>query len=190
MPGLAAAGGMAIPCLADASSLRRGATSLWLVRSGVPAFFLFLPVCRNAASGSIRSPRAGGNWLSRGVARGVIHVFAGGPGRTLYKAALDLDQFVDLHVCNLETPASLAQMPSPAGCADQVQPAPFKETERSPSDALEVQSPEATTTAPSTLNAHWWGNAYWSGGHHGLSVHTDVRWSKAVGLAHNYMGYF
>lgn len=136
MPGLAAAGGMAIPCLADASSLRRGGTSLWLVRSDVPAFFLFLPVCRNAASGSIRSPRAGGNWLSRGVARGVIHVFAGGPGRTLYKAALDLDQFVDLHVCILETPASLAQMPSPAGCADQVQPAPFKETERSPSDAL------------------------------------------------------
>lgn len=23
-----------------------------------------------------------------------------------------------------------------------------------------------------------------------LSVHTDGRWSKAVGLAHNYMGYF
>ena len=89
----------------------------------------------------------------QGLARGAIHVIASGPGWAFCQTVLDMDQLVDLRVRILETAASVAEIPSPTGWANQVQPALGQETERSPGAALEVQNPEETEAPPSTLKA-------------------------------------
>lgn len=118
----------------------------------LPAPDVARPVLRHHNGG--HSPPPGRFTCScQSVERGAIHVITGGPGWAFYQAVLDMDQLVDLRVRILETAVSVAEIPSPTGCANQVQPALGQETERSPGAALEVQNPEETEAPPSTLKA-------------------------------------
>ena len=100
--------------------------------------------------------RAAGTWHSLGSTRGVIHVYAAGSGRTTYQAVLDMDRLADLRVGILEPAQSLAQVPPPAGYANQVQPAPCKKTERSSSAALALQTTKEIAATRSPLKVRRW----------------------------------
>jgi len=82
----------------------------------------------------------------------VIHVYAAGPGRTIYQTVLDMDRVADIRVGILEPASSLAKVSPAAGGANQVQPSPCKKTERESGAALSVQITQEAAISRSPLS--------------------------------------